>query len=987
VSYNQLETLPPEICRLRGLKSLNLHGNRLSCLPRELADLTELEALDLGDNGLTEMPPEVLQLRGLQQLYLGRRSLASIGRWRYLLSNLLSNFVPSLVPLVLPSIGLPLLDLQGFYRVVGRNELTQLPEGISALRELETLDLGSNHLENLPDAVGELRNLHVLRVDQNTLTELPSTLGQLHNLSVLEANGNRLERVALEGLTSLTSLKLDGNAVTKVPDVRRCAGLELLNLADNQVASIPDWIGELEQLRTLNLDGNLLARVPSDLGALRSLEALSLRNNSLTSLPAELGELSETTTLNLDGNPWAEPLSALVEADPIELFAYLRELRTAESLYEAKILLVGEGEVGKSSLRDALLGEPFVKDRDPTHGIELRRLRLRRPRRDVPMSLVLWDFGGQPSYRITDQFFFSRRAIYLVVWKPRQGVEENSVAGWFRRIRLRVGNEAKIFIVATHRKGPRGEIDYPGLRQKFGDIVVGHFEVDNEDGEGIDELREALRDSASQLPQMGELLPAAWRHARDEVLTRDEPQISYDTFSETCMRHGLGPVATSALAKLLHELGQVVHYAEDDGLKDVMILRPDWLAKAISYVLEDRVTEDAEGVLEHSRLSTIWGPRDGNEGYPSRYHPYFLRLMEKFDISYRIPDEEASLVAQLVPYERPDLPWDTPDEDARRRLILRCTLSESAEGLMAWFTVRNRRFAFGKPGKQWRHGVFLHHERYECEGLFEALDDRGEQYGLEVRGPSPDAFFHVLRESLEDLIGRRWEGLRYALSVPCRGHLDGGATCLNVFAFETLELFRGRERRTIECQKCLNEFDIAELLTGFPQSHVPVDLRLQELAASIRGVEKGVEKIEVDVADVKATTEETKSIAAKIESDLGYSVRVLLKAITAEVSECRVRRSARYRLTTTIPVGSPSKFHDDPGNLARRPIADRAERQDLPWMRSRLGHSPEGHLSLREGKFEPWYNSPDQKAGLDAALAEALQLPRTAAVAACMPKQ
>jgi internalin A len=80
-----------------------------------------------------------------------------------------------------------------------------------------------------------------------------------------------------------------------------------------------------------------------------------------------------------------------------------------------------------------------------------------------------------------------------------------------------------------------------------------------------------------------------------------------------------------------------------------MVLQPEWLTKAIGYVLEDRGTRNAGGLLEHSRLRELWTPPRG-EGYQPRYHPYFVRLMEKFDVSYRITDEPASLVGQLVPY-------------------------------------------------------------------------------------------------------------------------------------------------------------------------------------------------------------------------------------------------------------------------------------------------------------------------------------------------
>jgi hypothetical protein len=72
------------------------------------------------------------------------------------------------------------------------------------------------------------------------------------------------------------------------------------------------------------------------------------------------------------------------------------------------------------------------------------------------------------------------------------------------------------------------------------------------------------------------------------------------------------------------------------------------------------------GILDYARLRQICQDRIENE---SRYHSYFLRLMEKFDIpilrlmkkfdiSYRIGGGGTrSLVAQLVPLQRPSLPW------------------------------------------------------------------------------------------------------------------------------------------------------------------------------------------------------------------------------------------------------------------------------------------------------------------------------------------
>lgn len=49
----------------------------------------------------------------------------------------------------------------------------------------------------------------------------------------------------------------------------------------------------------------------------------------------------------------------------------------------AKVLLVGEGNVGKSSLVAALKGERFVDGRPTTHGIQISALSFRHPQLDV----------------------------------------------------------------------------------------------------------------------------------------------------------------------------------------------------------------------------------------------------------------------------------------------------------------------------------------------------------------------------------------------------------------------------------------------------------------------------------------------------------------------------------------------------------------------------------------------------------------------------
>ena len=314
---------------------------------------------------------------------------------------------------------------------------------------------------------------------------------------------------------------------------------------------------------------------------------------------------------------------------------------------------------------------------------------------------------------------------------------------------------------------------------------------------------------------MGQLWSPRWVAAREDILARGktEPQIWYEQFAAICEQHGLSEPETSTLAKLMHDLGLIIYYSDDEGLRDIVVLNPEWLTKAISYVLEDDATRQAAGILEHGRLRQVW--HDRADGYEPRYYPYFLRLMEKFDISYRIEgDETRSLVAQLVPLQRPPLPWrqDSRPPAGIRTLTLLCRMAEPAPGLIPWLTVRHHR---DSTGIYWRRGVFLRHRiaAYGSEALIELRGST--ELAVQVRAPSPDMYFNVLRDSIEDLITRRWPGLSYRLYIPCPGTAADGSPCPGTFPLDGLLRQREAGQAIVACMDCPATPDISVLLTGF----------------------------------------------------------------------------------------------------------------------------------------------------------------------------
>ena len=79
--------------------------------------------------------------------------------------------------------------------------------------------------------------------------------------------------------------------------------LKILDLRNNQLVTLPESFGNLQELIMLNLDGNRLTTLPESFGNLQELEDLSLNGNRLTALPESLGNLHALRYLNLDYNP------------------------------------------------------------------------------------------------------------------------------------------------------------------------------------------------------------------------------------------------------------------------------------------------------------------------------------------------------------------------------------------------------------------------------------------------------------------------------------------------------------------------------------------------------------------------------------------------------------------------------------------------------------------------------------------------------------
>jgi len=190
---------------------------------------------------------------------------------------------------------------------LSRNELTTLPDWIGDFSKLTLLDLDDNKLTALPESLSGLTSLTCLSVSENVLATLPKCLAEMPTLEQLYLDANQLkdsETLAYLGeATNVVSLLLKDNGITKFPEaLLNLTRLETLDFADNVIGELPADIGKMVGLVDLDLDSTGVQTLPESFSNLQALEILSMADNEIPEVPAALRSLGSLHTLSLQLN-------------------------------------------------------------------------------------------------------------------------------------------------------------------------------------------------------------------------------------------------------------------------------------------------------------------------------------------------------------------------------------------------------------------------------------------------------------------------------------------------------------------------------------------------------------------------------------------------------------------------------------------------------------------------------------------------------------
>ncbi|HET6979017.1 MAG TPA: COR domain-containing protein [Pyrinomonadaceae bacterium] len=750
---------------------MDLNGKKLTSLPAEIGRMTNLTTLNLSNNRLTSVPAEIMQMTNLVHLDLSSNRLRRLPAEVTELTNL--------------------TDLE-----LSSNRLTSLPAEITRLTNLRKLDLGDNELTGMPEEITRLTNLTYLDLRANTLTSLPTEIIRLTKLTSLYLSRNQLIKMPLEiaGLTNLTTLDLRGNQLTSLPvEIARLTNLTSLFLSRNRLTSVPAEIGRLSKLVNLLLNSNQLTRVPTEIMHLPNLAYFDLQENLFPISPE---------TLN---NP----------QDVKAIFAALAGLETGKRLNEAKLLVVGDGKVGKSSVVERLIRNTFNPNKQTTLGVEINDemqiLQSEIKGRDETIKLNIWDFGGQEIQHSTHQFFLTTRSLYLLVVDARKGDQLNNIEYWLKLIESFAGDSPIIVVVnqIDQLKGQRPlNLDRKALQEKYN--IRDFVEVSCATGSGIAILKTAIAQEVEELKHVRDIWPSEWLSIKKRLKEMRADYIPVEKYFEICGEENLNDDdLRNSLLDMLHVLGTVIRFPGD-----TQVLNPRWVTQGVYALLTSSELVKAQGQFDLKDAGKILARLpEAKHHYPRHTHRRLIDVMRHFELCFEFTDRpDHYLIPRHLHDNELDIPWD--DTTA---LKFQYHYEVLPDAVVSRFITRMNQYITKQY--YWKNGVFLHSGENRAK-IKADLVDRKIFIAISGKEQTRREFLAVIRSAFDEINSNFKIEIRQMIPVP--GYPEV------LVSYKDLIVYEEMNEQEILISELRKKISVRDLLDGVEEANAREERRLKE---------------------------------------------------------------------------------------------------------------------------------------------------------------
>ncbi len=519
------------------------------------------------------------------------------------------------------------------------------------------LDLGNCGLTEVPEEIGELVWLEGIafsmdwRVcDGNRSYQIRSSnQGKLNEIGQLPdsfANLINLRNIWLSGYPNIFDL----HDLTLLDRLER---LQILDISQTKVCNLEPLAG-LFAIQTLNISNTQVTNLSPILQLIK--KGIHVRWETMS---------MESEGIYVSGCPLKIPPSEIAFQGNAAILRYFAEKQRSSTIKvrEAKLLLVGQGKAGKTTLKRKLQdpNADMPAPGDTTRGIEITRLDETMPQTGEPLRINIWDFGGQDIQHYAHQFFLTGSSLYALVTNER--IQDSMHLPYWLNIIEMLGKKSPVLLIQNKDGGHCQALrDEAAIRARFGNVHNRVFKTDLSQAASeseFDELRREIVHQASLLPHVERDYLASFVELRGKLEAEADRQTHYLRWAAyIALMPELSEDLLRDFANALTFLGVCQYFPNDALLSQFVFLRPKWIIDALFALLLHPSLEAKRGHFCENDTFEIW------QGAGCRgMHALLVRMMEEFELCYRIEGgNHAYILPQRLPSESKTYGWNEPGD-------------------------------------------------------------------------------------------------------------------------------------------------------------------------------------------------------------------------------------------------------------------------------------------------------------------------------------
>ncbi|WP_265592684.1 SAV_2336 N-terminal domain-related protein [Verrucomicrobium sp. BvORR034] len=434
------------------------------------------------------------------------------------------------------------------------------------------------------------------------------------------------------------------------------------------------------------------------------------------------------------------------------------------SLREVKVVVVGEGGVGKTSLIKRLTGQAFSRHERATPGIVRHKMPLQCPGLGE-VTLNIWDFGGQEIMNSLHQLFLTEHSLYLLVLDSQHSEAESRVEYWLRLIQSFGGN-SPVIVVCNKFDEQRMQLNWNQLHDKYPQLKRSAKRVScSRDSEsGLDELRDIIAlTAANDVAHVKTPFPSEWRELKNRIESEERATIGLKEFEVLCASCQVDEKHNKTLLSLLHDVGTVFHFRGSGLVNDAIVCDPQWITAAVYRLLSDHGLKQNHGRLEYMYYKEVL---KSVPDYKYDQHADFIwEMMLRFQLGFEFDNPGRTERTMLVPDLLQKEEGFKKDWSGALARVYEYTVLPQL--VMSRLIVAMHRYI--PPDFAWRYGAILEWNGTQAR-IKADLEDR--TLTIEVQGniPGRRSLLDAIREALNTINESFSNKLGAIELVPVPGH-------------------------------------------------------------------------------------------------------------------------------------------------------------------------------------------------------------------------